>query len=157
MARGRSGPHAVEMLSTAPYQPVPITREGYETLRSELQELTGPGSGEEPENATDDALERRAALEQRVGELTETLGLVYVVDPPGDGSAGIGEYLQLAISGSPSPIECRLVGPLECDPARGDISVESPIGKALLGHRAGEFVEVRTPGGSRTVEILSVR
>jgi transcription elongation factor GreA len=50
----------------------------------------------------------------------------------------------------------QLVGPTETDPASGRISAGSPVGKALLGHRAGEKVRLSTPGGAREIEILTV-
>ena len=51
----------------------------------------------------------------------------------------------------------RIVGPAEADPGAGRVSFESAMGRALLGHRVGEEVEVRTPaGGSYTIRILSI-
>jgi transcription elongation factor GreA len=49
-----------------------------------------------------------------------------------------------------------IVGPAEVDVARGRISMESPVGKALIGHKVGEKVQVQTPSGSRTVKIVKV-
>jgi transcription elongation factor GreA len=50
-----------------------------------------------------------------------------------------------------------IVGPVEADPKKGLISLESPVGKALLGKTAGEKVKVTTPGGSSTLNVLSVK
>jgi len=50
----------------------------------------------------------------------------------------------------------QLVGPTETDPAAGRISAGSPVGKALLGHRAGDKVRLSTPGGAREIEIITV-
>jgi transcription elongation factor GreA len=50
----------------------------------------------------------------------------------------------------------QLVGPTETDPGAGRISAGSPVGKALIGHRAGDRVRITTPGGTREMEILNV-
>ena len=52
--------------------------------------------------------------------------------------------------------EYTIVGPAEVDVAKGRISMESPVGKALLGHKVGEEVKVQTPGGTRPVTIVKV-
>jgi transcription elongation factor GreA len=54
------------------------------------------------------------------------------------------------------PAKYFLVGAQEADPRNGKISNESPIGKALLGHRAGEAVKAQTPAGELSFEIVSV-
>lgn len=145
MDRGTLVTHPVPMLTITPrrrvpQQPVPITRFGHEAMLAELRALA-----DDPRSDPDSVL-----------DLEATLGMVYVVDPPEDGSAGIGSAVTIAISGSTAPRQCRLVGPLECDLGRGDVSVDSPIGKALLGARRGDVVAAETPGGPRSVEILQV-
>jgi transcription elongation factor GreA len=50
----------------------------------------------------------------------------------------------------------RIVGPAEADPKAGRVSFESAVGKALLGHRPGEHVEIKTPHGAYTVRITAV-
>ena len=49
------------------------------------------------------------------------------------------------------------MGPVEADPKKGLISLESPVGKALLGKTAGDRVKVTTPGGSSTLHVISVK
>lgn len=140
MAAATAISERMEMVTTAPSDTTLITREGYEELTAELRELSLAAAGRE----------------RRLDEVRATLGRVCVVDPPQDGTVGIGSRLEVRISGSPQPAHYRLVGPLECDIARGDISVRSPIGVAVLGGRAGDVVEVETPSGRRRVEILHV-
>lgn len=157
-------------MSTVAREPELITREGYERLRAELARLVtsqrrqvaddlrdARADGSAPgENAgLAGLLEGQAALERRIEELETTLSLVTVADPPGLGIAGIGQRIRIRIGGG-GPRECQLVGAVEADPATGGISIASPIGQALVGHRAGDIVEVQTPGGVRTVELLSV-
>jgi transcription elongation factor GreA len=160
-----------DRMSIAVHQPAPITREGFERLRAELAELVTvkrrevaewvrearDDGGEPGENAdVAAALEAKAALESRIGELRATLALVRVAEPPVDGVAGIGRRVRVEIDGRPAPVEFELVGAAESDPSRGWISVASPMGRALTGHRAGDVVEVEAPGGMRDVRIVAV-
>ena len=143
------------MLSTPPLQPVPITPEGHRALREEFEALRRP-LDHAALGHLDTVFEARAARDQRIDELEATLGMVYVVEPPADGSIGVGSEVEVHISGARGPMRYRLVGRLESDAARRDISIESPIGAAVAGRRAGDVVEAETPGGARTVEIVRV-
>jgi transcription elongation factor GreA len=158
-------------MSVAVHQPTPITRDGFARLRAELDELVtvkrrelaawvrqAREDGGEPSENTDvaAALEAQAALQHRIDELRATLAFVRVADPPVDGVAGIGRRVRVEIAGRPDPVEFELVGAAESDPSRGLISVASPMGSALAGHRAGDVVEVEAPGGSRAVRIAAV-
>lgn len=150
------GPMAerMRMVTTALADTALITREGYAELTAELHELSRAGAA--PAGDNDDDHEAQLLRERRLDEVRATLARACVVDPPRDGTAGIGSSLEVRISGSPTPARYRLVGPLEGDVARGDISVRSPIGVAVLGGRAGDVVDVETPSGPRRVEILHV-
>lgn len=147
-----------------------ITREGYERLAAELDRLMtfqrrqvaddlrdakedGSAPGENAGLAG--LLDDQAALERRIEELETTLSLVRVADPPRLGVADIGQPIRIRIGGGGAR-DCQLVGPVEADPATGGISIASPIGAALLGRRAGDAVEVLTPGGTRSVELIAV-
>jgi transcription elongation factor GreA len=157
-------------MSTVASQPGLITREGWERLTAELERLTtiqrqrvaddlrdARDDGSEPGDNAGLAglLDDQAALERRIEELRTTLSLVTVADPPALGVAGIGQRVRIRIGGG-GPRDCQLVGAVEADPATGGISIASPIGQALIGKRAGETVEVLTPGGIRVVELISV-
>jgi transcription elongation factor GreA len=157
-------------MSTVAHRPTPMTREGYERLQTELEQLVttkrreiaawlrdAKAGGDEPgENAeVAAALDEQAALERRIRELEATLALARIAEPV-DGVAGVGQLVRMRVAGSTIPFEYHLVGPPESDPRRGRISVESPVGEALVGRRAGEVVEVRAPGGVRMVEIIAV-
>ncbi len=150
--------------------PGSMTREGYERLQAELEELitvrrpavvewlreARDDGGEPGENAgVAEALEERALLEQRIAELRRSLAEARIVEPTLDGTIGIGAFVRLATPDGPT-VEYQLVGAAESDPSRRRISVQSPVGEALLGHAAGEGVEVDAPGGRRTFEIVSV-
>jgi transcription elongation factor GreA len=158
-------------MSTVARQPEPITREGYDRLRAELEQLvtirrrevadhlrTAREDGAEPgENVgVAAALDDHAALERRIDELEAALSYTRIAEPPVDGVAGIGQRVTVRLAAGARPVEFDLVGPIEADPDTRRISVESPIGQALVGRRAGDVVEAETPGGRRLVEIVAV-
>jgi transcription elongation GreA/GreB family factor len=66
----------------------------------------------------------------------------------------LGSRVQYTLAGREQAF--TLVSPDESAPSQGRLSVQAPIGRALLGHQAGETVEVRTPTGLRELEVLSV-
>jgi transcription elongation factor GreA len=157
-------------MSTVVRRSAPMTRQGYERLQAELERLVtherremaawlreakngGGEPGENPEVAA--ALAQQAELERRISDLQATLALASIAEPV-DGVAGVGQVVRLRVAGSAVPFEYHLVSPAESDPRHGRISVESPVGEALVGRRAGDVVEVTTPGGARTMEIVAV-
>ena len=137
------------LMSTAAYQPEPITRDGYERLSAELEQLLAV----KRRQLADDLPE---AVEHRIEELQTALGYARIVDPPVDDIACIGQRLSIRLAPGATPLEYHLVGPIEADAAARRISIDSPIGQALMGHGAGDEVEVETPGGVRVVEIVAV-
>jgi transcription elongation factor GreA len=158
-------------MSTVARQPEPITRKGYERLRAELDHLVtirrrqtaddlreAREDGAEPGENVGVAAVRddQAALERRIDELEAALSFVRIVDPPTDGVAGIGHRVRLRLAADEAPMEYELVGPLEADPGQRRISIDSPVGRAVVGHRAGDVVEVETPRGTRTIEIVAL-
>jgi transcription elongation factor GreA len=72
-----------------------------------------------------------------------------------NGVVGVGSKVVLREKGR-EPVKYFLVGAQEADPRNGKISNESPIGKALLGHKAGETVKAKTPAGELVFEIVEV-
>jgi transcription elongation factor GreA len=77
------------------------------------------------------------------------------VEPVLDGTIGVGAFVQLRTAGG-TTADYQLVGAAESDPSQRRISVESPVGEALLGHAAGDVVDVDAPGGRRRFEIVAV-
>jgi len=149
-------------MSTVAAEPELITRKGYERLSAELERLRAIRScsdasavGPRERAGLAGLLDDRAALDNRIGELQATLKRVTVAGAPPLGVADIGQPIRIRIGGG-GLRNCQLVGAVEAEPATGGISVVSPIGRALVGHRAGDVVEVVTPGGIRVVELVSV-
>lgn len=158
----------------APDRPEPpsneLTADGYRRLQAELDELVGskrPGViariraakelGDLKENADYTAArEEQSFLEGRVQAIEARLRSAIVVDGgTGDGRARLGTEVDIEEDGE--RITWALVGAAESDPGAGRISVDSPVGKALVGSRAGDEVVVRTPRGDARYRVLEVR
>lgn len=147
-----------------------ITREGFERLQAELDQLETAGRAEiarwlrearddggEPSENPDlsEALEAQALLERQIAALEHRLATARVVEPAADGTAGIGALVHLRKPGGPTLVY-QLVGALEADPTRQRLSIESPVGQALLDRVAGDVVDVDAPKGRRRFEILAI-
>jgi len=98
-----------------------------------------------------------SALEGRIEELKDILTRVIVVDiaKSSEGSVGLGSVVHIEVNGSTH--EFTIVGEWEADPAAKKISHESPLGKALMGKKVGDNVEVEAPSGTITYAIKEVK
>jgi transcription elongation factor GreA len=151
---------------------LPITREGYDRLRAELQRLEqkerpkviqaiaeAREHGDITENAEYEAAkEKQAMLEGKINDLHHKLSECEIVEVA-KGSAErvtFGITVKLEDLDTGEEMQYRLVGPYEADLAQGTISVTSPIGRALIGKEPGDEVEVQTPGGVKNLEILDI-
>ena len=103
------------------------------------------------------AKEDLSTLEGRIEELKDILTRVVVVDVQKSGSkqVGLGSIVHIEVNGTKH--EFTIVGEWEADPAAKKISHESPLGKALMGKKVGESVEVEAPSGKITYAIKSVK
>jgi transcription elongation GreA/GreB family factor/very-short-patch-repair endonuclease len=91
-----------------------------------------------------------------VDRLQRLLAEVRVLPPPADnGKVGIGCLVSFREEDGPEEV-WQLVPPLEADPGRGRMSMLTPIGQALFGHRVGDVVEVRAPSGAYRAEIIAI-
>jgi len=105
--------------------------------------------------AYEDAKNEQARLEGRIIELEQLLAKAKVIDRIQSDIATLGSVVRLAISDG-REVEYTIVGAFEADPSAKRISNESPVGKALLGHKPGDMVMVSTPGGVKEYTILAV-
>jgi transcription elongation factor GreB len=126
----------------APGEVRPVTPEGAAALRAELDRLRSAG--------TPDAQARAELVDATLRALT-------VVGPGAspDGVAGFATWVTVE-EPEGTRRAWRLVGPDETDPRRGLVSVHSPLGRALLGRRAGDLVEVQRPDGVVELEVVAV-
>jgi len=150
---------------------IPITREGYENLKKELDRLlkvdrpanvkaieVARAHGDLNENAEFHAAkERQAFIEGRMNELQVNLGKCEIIDVTGTHDKAVfGAKVTLEDIKTGEETTYMLVGPLESAPEEGRISVVSPLGKALIGKEEGDEVKVQTPGGVREMEIIEI-
>lgn len=149
-----------------------LTKEGFQKLQEELEYLRSVKrmevanrlheameGGELIENAEYEAAKNEQAfVEGRIQELDVLLASAKIID---DNSKKKSDGVQLGskVSIKEGNFEAEtftIVGAAEANPREGKISHESPIGKAILGHKVGESVKVETPGGTYTVKILKI-
>jgi transcription elongation factor GreA len=147
-----------------------ISADGYAQCCRELEELRTEARGALAERLREarqdgplddnpalyELFEEQAQLERRIALLEAQLAVAEIVAPAGDGLAGIGSIVRVRDDTSATG-QYELVGPLESDIGNGRVSIEAPVGRALVGRSAGEVVEVETPRGTLAVEILHVR
>jgi transcription elongation factor GreA len=153
---------------------VPLTVNGAELLRSELQRLKtvdrpaiiqaiaeARSHGDLSENAEYAAAkERQGFIEGRIAEVESKLANAQVIDPKlidADGRCVFGATVELEEGASGDPVSYQIVGEDEADIKQGKISITSPIGRALIGKYPGDAIEVQTPGGVRGFEVVDVK
>jgi len=153
--------------------PTPITKKGYEALKAELDRLRkverpriieaiaeARGHGDLSENAEYDAAkERQGFIEARLAEIETKLADARVIEVTGRTSETVvfGATVLLIEQESRSKRQYTLVGQDEADLKFNRISIQSPVGKALIGRRVGDFVEVKTPAKTVEYEVLEIR
>lgn len=148
-----------------------LTPEGKAKLEAELKELKTTGRlelaerlkhaismGDLSENADyHKAKEDQGFLEGKIQEYEEILAGAKIIEQGNSkGVVDVGSTVTIK-EGSYPEEEYFLVGPHEANPREGRISHESPIGKALMGHQAGDVVSVATPGGMMKLSIIKVK
>ncbi len=142
-----------------------ITEEGLEKLKSEIDHLSTTKRrevaarikearefGDISENSEyDDAKNEQALLEQRIAQLEERLRRASVVDQNDidTETVSVGVRVHVKDQKSGDSRKFQIVGPTEANPSEQKLSHESPIGKALLGHKRGDLVTVDVPRGPK--------
>jgi len=152
-------------------KPVYLTPEGYRKLQEELEYLctvrraevaqligSAKEEGDIRENAAyDDAKNQQAFVEGRIQDIERILKHAVIIEDAVDSDVVvIGSRVTVVEHGYEEPETFRIVGSAEADPKNGFISNESPIGSALLGHRVGDEVTVKTPSGELRFRILAI-
>ena len=115
--------------------------------------------GDLSENAEyDEAKNEQAKNEYDIVQLENELRNAKVIDENAIDTSvvSVGAVVNLENGDNQTKLTFHIVGSAETDPAAGKISNESPVGRALLGHRVGDTVEVRTPGGVMRLTVLSI-
>jgi transcription elongation factor GreA len=151
----------------------PLTVEGAARLSAELDQLKAQrpiiveaiaearAHGDLKENAEYHAArEQQGMNEARINQIESTLGSAEIIDSKrlNAGSRIVfGAHLELVDQDTDEELRYQIVGDLEADLKANKISVSSPIARALIGKEEGDVVDIHTPGGKRSVEVLSVR
>jgi transcription elongation factor GreA len=152
---------------------VPMTKRGYEALNEELKtlkEVERPAviraiseareHGDLSENAEyHSAREKQSFIEGRIKELEGMIGRADVIDPSkmSGKTVRFGATVGLVDEDTEEERTYQIVGEAEADINAGRLNMNSPLARTLIGKEEGDSVEVVTPGGSRSYEILSVR
>ena len=151
---------------------IPMTREGHQTLDTELRELKtterpavirqiaeAREHGDLSENAEYHAArEKQSFIEGRIKELETILSRAEVIDTSKlSGPIKFGATVTLVDEETDEEKTYKIVGEAEADLEAGLLNMKSPLARALIGKEEGDSVEVVTPGGQRDYEILSIR
>lgn len=149
-----------------------MTRAGFNALDNELKQLKSVERpaviraiaearehGDLSENAEYHAArEKQSFIEGRVKELEAYLSLADVIDSSKfTGSVKFGAHVVLIDEETEEKRSFQIVGEPEADLERGLLNIRAPLARALIGKEEGDSVEVKTPGGQRAYEILSIK
>jgi len=150
-----------------------LTAEGYEKLKEEIDHLRGEKRrevaerirvarefGDIAENAEyDDAKNEQAMLEHRIAQLEERLLSARVISKKeiSKDAVSIGSKVRLRDMQVNKTFEYHIVGSAEANPAENKLSNESPVGKAIMGRKKGEVVEVAAPRGALKFKIMEIK
>jgi transcription elongation factor GreA len=146
-----------------------ITSDGLQQAQSQLENLYTVGrakvaqylhdakeSGDVIDNAAyEDAKNEQARLEGKIQYLEQLLAKAKLINEVRTDVVSLGSVVLLR-NNDDREYQYRIVGAYEAQPSSGRISNESPVGKALLGHKVGDLVIVSTPGGVKEYTILSI-
>jgi transcription elongation factor GreA len=151
---------------------IPMTRAGFTALDEELKILKSVERpaviraiaearehGDLSENAEYHAArEKQSFIEGRIKELEAMLSLADVIDPSKlSGAIKFGATIIIVDEDTDEKKTYQIVGEAEADIERGMLNIRSPLARALIGKDEGDSVEVKTPGGIKSYEILSIR
>ena len=152
---------------------VPLTQEGYNNLKKELERLKrverpaniraieeARAHGDLSENAEYAAAkDRQSFLEGRIGELEHKIAHADVIDirKLDNSRAMFGSRVLLENIDTGEDVEYQLVGPDESNIEKGRISISSPLGKAMIGKKPGDALTLQVPGGLRSYEVIEIR
>jgi transcription elongation factor GreA len=150
---------------------IPMTRAGYTALDDELKKLKSAERpaviaaiaearehGDLSENAEYHAArEKQSFIEGRIKELEAVLSRAEVIDPKKlSGAIKFGATVRLVDEDTDEEKTYQIVGEPEADLETGRLNIKSPLARALIGKEVGDSVEVKTPGGERSYEVLSI-
>ena len=150
-----------------------LTPEGYKKLQAEIEYLSNDKRrevadririarefGDIAENAEyDDAKNEQALLEHRIALLEERLRDAKVINKKDVAKdvVSVGSKVKLRDVTAKQTVEYYIVGSAEANPTQNKLSNESPVGKAIIGHKKGDVVEVTAPRGAIKFKIMEIK
>jgi transcription elongation factor GreA len=150
-----------------------LTADGYKKLQQEIDVLRNEKRrevaeririarefGDIAENAEyDDAKNEQAMLEHKIAQLEERLLSARVITKKeiSKDTVSVGSHVRLRDMQANKTFEYHIVGSAEANPAENKLSNESPVGKAIIGHKKGDVVEVSAPRGSLKFKVLEIK
>ena len=151
---------------------IPMTKDGYNKIQEDLEKVKrvdraqaiqalneAAAHGDISDNADYRvAKERRAYVEARIQELEDKLARAQIIEGKGGNTDKVvfGCTVVLGDVESERRVKYQIVGADEADIRAGRISVNSPVAKAIIGHRSGDVVQVAAPSGMKEYEILEI-
>ena len=149
-----------------------LTPEGFQRLKEEIEYLSSVKRDEVAERISaardfgdisenseyDDAKNEQAMLEARIYALEERLRSAIVVDSDSvtTDSVGVGTKVTLQDMKAGDIVQYSIVGSSEADPSAHKLSNESPVGRAIMGHKPGDKITVTVPQGSKKLKVLAI-
>ena len=147
-----------------------LTQEGYDDIKQELDYLINTkrpeninaikearALGDLSENADYDAArDEQAEIEARIKKLEAIMDNVEIIEEVTTDQVGLGNTVKISYIDEDDTDEYKIVGSQEADPFESKISNESPIAKALLGHKVGDIVSVESPNGSYEIKVIEI-
>ena len=148
-----------------------LTNEGFLELEEELNELKNVrrpevikalkdarSLGDLSENADYDAARaEQAQIEGRILELEKIMENAHIIENDNSGKVGLGATVSIKYIDDDEIEVYRIVGSKEADPSNNKVSNESPLAKAIIGHKQGDICPVESPNGKYDVEIVEVK
>jgi transcription elongation factor GreA len=150
-----------------------LTKEGYAKLKKEIEHLSNDKRrevadrirqarefGDISENAEyDDAKNEQAMLEHRIAMLEDRLRAAHVLEKKDIAKdvVSVGALVRLKDIDANKTVEYKIVGSPEANPSEHKLSNESPVGKAIIGRKKGDVVEVAAPRGALKFKIIAIK
>lgn len=148
-----------------------LTQEGYDDIKQELDYLINTkrpeninaikearALGDLSENADYDAARNeQAEIEAKIKKLETIIDNVEIIEEVSTDQVGLGNTVKISyVDDEEDTDEYKIVGSQEADPFESKISNESPIAKALMGHKVGDIVSVESPNGSYEIKVVEI-
>ena len=132
-----------------------VTAEGMQELQQERQSLLQERDAISTGGQEADARVQRNFINAKLELLENRIKIAKVMEPNNNGEIAFGSRITMKMNGNTMTI--RIVGVDEANAAKGKIPFTSPMAKALFGHHKGDFLDVKLPAGTKTIQVLEIQ